>query len=348
MTLDLDTFLTTVYCTVDELYVAHFGPHKPRRPGHRPELSDSEVLTLVLLAQWQARRSERAFLREVATHWRAYFPRLVSQSAFNRRARDLAPVLAALGPAVAQRVTARWTGVPYEVLDGVPVPLARRCRGLRHKLFTCEAAGLGKGGSDQDWYFGVHLLAAVHPAGVCTGFVLGPADTSERWLAEALFRWRQDPQAPHPHLSQLTPVLGPSHRAGGDRRGPTGRLHGRTAAGAPARGPYVADLGFRGRRWQAHWRATYGAHLLTKADLAVTGPAPYQHALRRTAARVRQAVETVFSWLTDRFGLPFPRARTLSGLLARAGAKVAACNLAIYVNHLTNQPPFAFFDPLAA
>lgn len=345
MELDLDTFLVAVYCTVDELYVAQFGPHKPVRPGVAAELSDSEVLTLLVLAQWQPQRSEARFVRYVRRHWAAYFPRLLSQSAFNRRARDLMPVLGALGPAVAERVVARWAGVAYEVVDGVPVPLARRCRGLRRKLFRCDEAGLGLGGSDQEWYFGVHLVAAAHPAGVLTGFVVGPADTSERWLAEALLRWRHNPAAPHPTLTELTPVLGPSHRKGGDRRGPTGLLRGRTAAGQPARGPYVMDLGFRGARWQAHWQTTYGATVLTKADLPQEATPVQQHELRHTACSVRQCVETVFGCLTQTLGLAFPRARTLIGVLARLGAKVAALNLAVYVNTLVGRPPFVLFNP---
>lgn len=346
MDLDLDTFLTTVYCTIDALYCERFGPHKPVRPGVAPELADSEVLTVMALGQWQTKRSERRFVRYVGRHWRAYFPRMLSQSAFNRRARDLMPTLSALGPASAERVVAAWPDATYEAVDGVPVPLARRCRGLRHKLFTCEEAGLGQGGSDKEWYFGVHLVGAVHPAGVFTGFVVGPADTSERWLAEALLRWRHDPRAPHPTLTELTPLLGPSHHKGGERRGPTGRLHGRTAAGRPATGPYVMDLGFRGARWQAHWRAAYGATVLTKADLPVAATAAQQHELRHTACSLRQLVETAFGWLTEHFGLVFPRARTMPGLLARLGAKIAAFNLGVYVNHLFGREPFAFINPL--
>ena len=97
MELDLDTFLTTVYVMVDELYTQTYAPQKPSRRGHRPELADSEVLTLALLAQWHRGRSEAAFLRYAARHWRGYFPRLLSPSAFNRRARDLSGVLSALG-----------------------------------------------------------------------------------------------------------------------------------------------------------------------------------------------------------------------------------------------------------
>ena len=66
----------------------------------------------------------------------------------------------------------------------------------------------------------------------------------------------------------------------------------------------------------------------------------------RWVASLRQVVETVFHTLSARFGLTFPRARTYWGLLTRLGAKIAAFNLAVYVNLLFNRPMFAIFDPL--
>src|SRR5438046_9441864 len=88
MDLELATFLTAVYCVVDDLYRTEFAPGKPVRPGPKPALSDGEVLALAVLAQWQRRRSERAFLRYAARHWRAYFPRLLRQGQVNRGAPD--------------------------------------------------------------------------------------------------------------------------------------------------------------------------------------------------------------------------------------------------------------------
>jgi len=220
--LDLDTFLVAVYVTVDELYQASLAEHKPTRRGKRAELSDSEVLTLAILAQWQGRRSEAAFLRHALGHWRGYFPRLLSQADFNRRARDVGGALCALGPLIAQRLAAALPAGPrYAVLDGVPVPLARRCRGDRPKLFGAEAA-VGRGGSDDDWHYGVCLLLCVDQAGSITGFVAGPANTGERWLADALLRWRVDPAASTPTAAQLAPRLGKPKEKGGERAGPTG------------------------------------------------------------------------------------------------------------------------------
>jgi hypothetical protein len=345
MEIDLDTFLITVYCLVDDLYRARLAPHKPHRPGQRPELSDSEALTLLLLAQWQQDRSERAFLRYAVAHLRPYFPRLLSQSAFNRRARDLAGAVTALGRLLAH-AQPDPTDPPaaYGLLDGVPVPLARCCRGQRHRCFAAEA-GIGHGGTDDAWVYGVRLLTVVSPAGPITGWLAGPAATGERWLAEALLRWRQDPTAPPPTAGDLAPVLGASHHRGGERLGPTGPLAPVGAVGDPAATPYLADLGFAGAAWRQHWQAAYGATILTKADYA-TLPPTERAPLDRWFCGLRQTVETVYGWLTDRLGLKFPRARTYWGLLTRLAAKVAAFNLAMLLNRLFHRPTFAHLSPL--
>jgi hypothetical protein len=346
MELDLDTFLVTVYCVVDDRWQEQFARHKPRRPGRRPAVTDSEVLTLMLLAQWQPRCSERAFVRYAARHWRGYFPRLLSQSAFNRRARDLCGVLCQLGPALAQQIEQQVGPPAYEVLDGIPVPLMRRCRGERHRLFANEA-GVGCGGSDREWYYGVQLLASVSPHGALTGFVVGPANTEERWVAEALFRWRRAPAAPLPTVAELTPVLGRNHHPGG-WVGPTGPLAPYLAVGAPAAGPYLADLGFAGERWGAHWHEHYGALVLTKAACQLRPTSAERTRVAHGLSSLRQVIETAFQALTASLGLKFPRARTYWGLLTRLAAKVAAFNVAVYLNHLRARPTFALFNPREA
>lgn len=346
MELDLDTFLTAVYVVVDELYQEHLAPHKPVRRGKDAELSDSEVLTLAILCQWQGRRSEAAFLRYAVAHWHSYFPRLVCQEDFNRRARDLGGVLCALGPLIAARLGAVLPAAPrYQVFDGVPVPLMRRCRGDRPKCFDAEAA-VGRGGSDDDWYYGVCLLLSVDEAGSITGFVAGPANTGERWLAEALLRWRTDPSAPAPTATQLDHVLAKSKERGGERRGPTGPLGPWLAAGAPATVAYLADLGFAGRHWQRHWQDHSDALVLTKRDFQELGGVVDRKAAASCHASFRQVIETTNNFLDQFLGLKFPRARTYWGLITRLAAKVAAANLARYLNHCFGRSPFACFDPL--
>ena len=348
--LDLDTFLTTVYCLVDDLYRAHCAGRKPRRPGHRPELSDSEVLTLALLAQWWPDNSERAFCRYAADHWRAYFPRLLEGSALNRRIRDLTGVLALLGPLVAAHARAALGLGPatYAVVDGAPVPLMQRCRGERHRVFAAEAA-IGKGGPQKDWYYGLKELLAVDEQGFLTGFVAGPANTDERLLLEALLRWRHDPRAPLPTGPELERLLGPTHgRGGGHRQGPTGPVGPRLGAGRPRWAPLLGDLGYRGDAWHAHWADDLAAVVLTKETIGARVGRAGDRGLVRAFNGARQLVERAVGRLEGQLHLHVPRARSLAGLWARLGAKVAAANVLLYLNRRCGRPPEAHFNPFLA
>jgi hypothetical protein len=346
MELDLDTFLVTFYCAVDDLYCEKFAPLKPVRPGREPALSDSEVITLALLAQWHPQRSEGQFLRYVRQQWRSYFPRLLDQSAFNRRARDLMGVIARLGPAIAAKaqtdlgITGGW-----EVLDGLPIPLMRLCRGTRHRLFANEA-GVGRGGSDREWYYGVRLVGSVNAAGFITGATVGPANTQERWLSEALLRWRHDPRNGPPRTAEMLPLLGPSHQPGGDRLGVTGPLGSRWLAGTGRADLYLADKGFGGHQWQRHWQDNYRASVLTPWDIETIPDQRERQTAGRELSSLRQVVETAYNAFTDHLGVKFPRAHTAWGLSTRIAAKIAAFDLAVYINHLFKRPPFALFNPL--
>jgi len=346
MTVDLDTFLVALYTIVDELYQREVAPQRPVRRGHRPEVSDSEVLTLVVCQQWHG-RSERAFLRKVRQEWRSYFPRQLDPGTFNRRARDLAGALTRLVPLVAAELGAALA--PYQVVDGVAMPLAQRCRGIRHRLFGDEA-GIGKGGPDKDWFFGCKVLLSCAPGGAITGFVVGPADTEERWLAEAWACWRDDP-ADRPWDGDRH-GLPPSHKKGGRHRGPTGPIWPRDGAGRPDGTPTIADRGFRGEHWQGHWWADYGALVRTEDTYDLPRPTdadPADIALaaaRTRAARAdhrsrRQIIETVNGHLVGDFHLHFPGARSLWGLRTRLAAKLLALNLGLWLNIRFGRKPLA-------
>jgi hypothetical protein len=107
---------------------------------------------------------------------------------------------------------------------------------------------------------------------------------------------------------------------------------------------YIADLGYAGEVWEAHWQADYGASVLTEA--AFDGQAE-EGKLERQLHGLRQVVETVNQGLDGQVGLKFPRARTWWGLLTRVAAKVAAYNISLVLNHLHHRPTFAFVSPFA-
>jgi hypothetical protein len=334
MEIDRDTFLVTVYTLIDDLLQQEFLPHKPVRPGPAPQMSDSEVLTVLLCGQWLG-NSERRFLRYVRQHWRSYFPHVLSQSAFNRRARDLAGVLVHLVPRLGQLLSA--SANPYQLLDGAPLPLARQCRGRRHRLFANEAS-VGRGGSDRDFYYGCQLLLAVDAMGIITGFVVAPAATEERCArrapAESLLCWRSERWR---EPWQVADLPAPQQRRG--VVGPTGPIWPRDGVGEPDAevACYLADRGLAGVVWQTHWYHDYAAAVITARQYdRLHDRLP----LREQRSR-RQMIESVNSGLAEALHLAFPRARTRWGLLTRVAAKLVSFNLAIWINRLLGRPDLA-------
>lgn len=327
--MDIDTFLTAVYTIVDDLYRTHFAVRKHGHRGHQDEMSDSEILALLLVGQWFG-RSEAALLRYARQHWTAYFPRLLTQPAFNRRSRKLCGLVTALVAILAALEAA--PELAYQALDSVPVPLARRCRGDKHKLFAAEAA-IGHGGSDRGFYYGCRLLIAVTNTVRITGFTVGPANTDDRWLTEAQLCWRRD-RLGQPWEPADFP---PSHQAGGYRQGPTGPVWPRDGAGQPSPVPYIADGGCRGQLWCDHWRTDYGAEVFTPQSYR----GAHAPAARRQHSSWRQVVETANNALEQALHLWFPGAKTFWGLRTRVAAKLAAFNLAVVLNDRFGRPRFA-------
>jgi hypothetical protein len=100
---DLDSFLVSLYLQIDDCWKANH-PSATRRPGRPALLSESEVLTLAILAQWPRLRSERGFWRLAWAHLRPYFPRLCSQGQLNRRVGALEPQMRLLQRAFAREL----------------------------------------------------------------------------------------------------------------------------------------------------------------------------------------------------------------------------------------------------
>lgn len=329
MTLDLETFLTTLYVMTDDLYATVVASQLPASGGPAPKLSDSEVLCLGLAAQWRSGvpwKSERSFVRYALSHMRGFFPGMTSQSAFNRRLRRLWGAFILLQQALAEQL---WTAEDCEIMDCVPVPVARGARSFRPG-WLADIARIGKGGNDR-YFYGLRLLLTVSRCGVATGWTLAAGNIQDRWLAE----WLLSARAGQPQLT------GPSAEDGTRRLTPPDDWLGPVQSCGPGRDcPILADLGYYGTDWYLHWRNDYASEVLTP-------PVWDRHHARAWFSGVRQAVETAFAALCDSFGLRYPQAHTTWGLLTRIGAKLAAYNLAIHINRSCHRPDLAFATLIA-
>lgn len=320
MELDLETFLTTLYVLVDDLYQQHVQPRMPAKSGPVSALSDSEVICLGLAAQWRNGvpwKTERQFVRYALAHLRSLFPAMISQSAFNRRLRRLWGASILIQQAVAEQL---WVAQDYEVMDCAPVPVARGARSF-HPGWLEDIARIGKGGNDR-YFYGLHLLLVVSGSGVATGWTLAAGNVQDRWLAELLLSSRFG----------ATQLSGPHTRG---PESPTDWVGPAQSCGLARHCPMLADLGYDGEAWHQHWAKDYGAQV-------ITSPEKEQRLPRQQFSRLRQVVETAFSNLCDSFGLQFPGAHTRWGLLTRIASKLAAYNLGILINRSYGRQDFAF------
>ena len=180
--MDLDSFLTSLYVSVDDWWQTHYLP-TARKLGRPALLADSEVLTLAILAQWPRFRGERDFWRFASAHLRGYFPDLCSQSQFNRRVRALEPEMRALQQAFASELVE--PSAVYRVLDTSLIPAIVRVRACRKGLFAGQAS-FGRNASKTEWVYGFKVALVVDPQGVVTAFGLAPAASDERPIGDVL------------------------------------------------------------------------------------------------------------------------------------------------------------------
>jgi hypothetical protein len=302
---DVDTFLTTLYVMVDDFCKTSLPPEL--LPGPQAALSRSEVVTLALFGQWQGFGSERGFYRYAQRHLRAAFPQLPTREQLNRQMRQPYDALVSFFLHLVALLAAQRC--LYEALDsaGVPTRDAKR-RGAGWLPGLADIGWSNRLG----WYEGFHLLMAVNPVGVITGFGFGPASTKDQPLADTFFALRHQAHPPLPSV------------------------------GAPARGSYVVDQGFEGQANQARWWQTYGAQVICppKRKSRRQWPKP----LRRWLAGVRQIVETVHDKLFHTFRLDRERPHDLSGFRTRWAAKVALHNFCMWLNEHLGRPLLAFTD----
>lgn len=301
-----DLFLV-VYCLVDDWMKQHFGAsNRPRcRRGPRSdEITDSEVLTLLLVGELCHVSRERAWLRQVRASYRSLFPTLPEDSRFARRAEAVRHLFRPLRQALL-----RWADVdcePVRLFDSFPMPLCA-CYRIRQSSLPISGSGFAYNASKQTYYFGLHPGLLVTGTGFIEDIVLAPAHYADVTLLSAYLDQRLERCA---HDGSAL-----SHQE------------------------WVLDKGFVSQPLQRQARERLGVTLLVRQrDYGLPegeAPAFWQQILDQ----LRKPIEGIISVLTECFGLEHLLVKTDGGLFRRVEAKVTAFTLARYFNHVLNLQP---------
>jgi hypothetical protein len=175
--------LTTIFVLVDDWYQEHGKQFLHGKVGAKPEFTDSEVITLLLAMDFIPFPSETQFLGFIRANYLGLFPKLLDQSQFNRRARNLRLIVEQL-----RRSWLSELGASQQMcflLDTKPVPVVGVKRSNRRSDFA-GSASYGHCASRSMTYFGYKLVALTTLDGVLVAYDLVPAHTDEREAAEVV------------------------------------------------------------------------------------------------------------------------------------------------------------------
>ncbi len=175
--------ITIVFVLVDDWYKSEGHKLLIGKAGAKPEFTDSEMITLMLVQEFIPFPSETQYVGFIRANYLALFPKLVDQSQYNRRARSLRLLVEQLRRYwVVQK---GWHLHSRYLLDTKPVPVLGYKRDKRRSDFAGNA-NYGKCASRNLKYFGYKLVAVSTLNGIPMVYDLVPANTDERAAAETV------------------------------------------------------------------------------------------------------------------------------------------------------------------
>jgi len=247
---------------------------------------------------------------------------MLQRSQFNARVRSLWAVFVRL-----QQVVAMWLYQDeiFEVIDCTELPHCSLSQAASHKRHWLSGH-LGRGGNNGGWFYGEQLLMSASSTGVITGWLVGPAQIDDRWMMEAFLSTR------HSHMRMIGPEPAGSKKyeityvATPESLGPA------ITTGVSIDKLYLADKGFNGERWRAHWQDEYHADVITAPPKNAAHA--WTKADKKWLSKHRQIMETVFARLTTVFSLKRLNAHSNWGQITRLAAMAAAYNLGILLNRI--------------
>jgi hypothetical protein len=180
---DLEEFIVTVYCLLDELLGGlQAAPdwRRPRQRGPAPTLADSEVLTMEVVGEYLGLDTDAALYAYFCRHHRALFPRLptVHRTTFARQAANLWAVKERLWGALLDRLPHDPT---LSLVDSVPVPVCRFARAFGCRRFRGQAA-FGRDVSSKASFYGFRGHLRVCWPGVVAALSVAPANVHDQDL----------------------------------------------------------------------------------------------------------------------------------------------------------------------
>jgi hypothetical protein len=168
MDADLDTLLIALYVELTDRIIPSLH-RRPDSPGAPPAVTDAEVVCLAVAQAHLGFGKERKWLRAAGGLVGHLFPRLLSQSEYNRRVRSLSGLMDAAARWLAGHCPSAYDTV--RLLDGTKI-ICGASRKTAKRSNLAGWAGYGFDRSHHLFYWGMKLMLQTCPDGLITGWIL--------------------------------------------------------------------------------------------------------------------------------------------------------------------------------
>ena len=176
--------LCALFCNIDDFWQTfktewnqHLISSGHKKRGPEPELSVSEMMTIVIRFHQSNFRTFKSFYQYVSMHLRSYFPRLISYSRFVGLQKNL------FIPLFAYLLQNRGIVTGIAFIDATSIKACHNKRIYRNKVFQ----GLAKRGkTTSGWFYGFKLHLIINDRGEILAFQLTPGNVSDVSMTETL------------------------------------------------------------------------------------------------------------------------------------------------------------------
>ena len=190
MITDFDDLCLWTYVIVDDMLIK-LEPLR-RRPGPPPHCSDSELITMILIAECKGWDIETQLLSEFSQHPHL-FPILPCQTRLNRRRRNLGAII----NRIRQMLLSDIEGASEKlcIIDSLPIPVIQfHLAPWSSNNWSCYGADYGGVESRKQTIFGYKLHLLVTASGVIVDFELASASATDLSVGYQLLSGHQNKQ----------------------------------------------------------------------------------------------------------------------------------------------------------
>jgi hypothetical protein len=177
-----DNTLNLIFSIVDDFCKRHIKKKRKKR-GRKYRYSDNQILKMVAIKSIASISSDRSLICFLSDGLgRKIFPGVPDHSRFNRRSKELMPILVKFQRFLVKKMNANQNLI--RIIDSTPVPVKSYWRSGRSDTFP--EGNYGYCAAKREKYFGFKLHLLITPQGVPTNFDLSPANIHDGKMIEEL------------------------------------------------------------------------------------------------------------------------------------------------------------------